>query len=50
MRQDTTSALAGLASFTKLQDLLAARKQLPLNSRRNGATSETHRWVALDAP
>ena len=25
MRQDTTSALAGLASFAKLQDLLAAR-------------------------
>src|SRR5262249_27542430 len=27
MRQDTTSALAGLASFAKLQDLLAARSQ-----------------------
>src|SRR5712691_4265007 len=25
MRQDTTSALSGLASFAKLQDLLAAR-------------------------
>src|SRR6266567_1488787 len=35
MRQDTTSALAGLASFAKLQDVLAAR------SHEGGAVAKT---------
>ena len=63
MRQDNTSALSGLASFAKLQELLAARShagsveammtfetfEVGCNSRRSQATGPAPkpRWMPL---